>query len=248
MRRAGASSAASHRNFREPIRKWRLLMSIINYASREIQFKIVYYGPALCGKTTNLGYIHQRINPQNRGDLVSLATASDRTLFFDFLPLNALVIKGFVTKFQLYTVPGQVIYNATRQLVLRSVDGIVFVADSQWEKMEENVESFKNLEDNLAKQNMSLDDLPYVLQYNKRDLPNVAPVNYLDYVLNNRKKRVQSFEVVSSTGQNVFATLNAVSQILLHKFSKQSDANRAGAAGVKPGQTHVAPQPQPIVA
>ena len=201
-------------------------MSIINYASREIQFKIVYYGPALCGKTTNLGYIHQRINPQNRGDLVSLATAADRTLFFDFLPLNALVIKGFVTKFQLYTVPGQVIYNATRQLVLRSVDGIVFVADSQWEKMEENVESFKNLEDNLAKQNMSLDDVPYVLQYNKRDLPNIAPVNYLDYVLNNRKKRVQSFEVVSSTGQNVFATLNAVSQILLHKFSKQSDAGR----------------------
>ncbi len=105
-------------------------MSIINYASREIQFKIVYYGPALCGKTTNLAYIHQRINPQNRGDLISLATASDRTLFFDFLPLNAVVIKGFVTKFQLYTVPGQVIYNATRQLVLRSADGIVFVADS----------------------------------------------------------------------------------------------------------------------
>jgi len=150
-------------------------MSIINYASREIQFKIVYYGPALCGKTTNLGYIHQRINPQNRGDLVSLATASDRTLFFDFLPLNALVIKGFVTKFQLYTVPGQVIYNATRQLVLRSVDGMVFVADSQWEKMEENVESFKNLEDNLAKQNTSLDDVPYVLQYNKRDLPPSTP-------------------------------------------------------------------------
>ena len=224
-------------------------MSIINYASREIQFKIVYYGPALCGKTTNLGYIHQRINPQNRGDLVSLATASDRTLFFDFLPLNALVIKGFVTKFQLYTVPGQVIYNATRQLVLRSVDGMVFVADSQWEKMEENVESFKNLEDNLAKQNMALDDVPYVLQYNKRDLPNIAPVNYLDYVLNNRKKRVQSFEVVSSTGQNVFATLNAVSQILLHKFSKQSDAGRSGAPGVgKTGQTHVAPQPQRSVA
>ena len=118
-------------------------MSIINYASREIQFKIVYYGPALCGKTTNLAYIHERISPANRGDLVSLATAADRTLFFDFLPLNAVVIKGFVTKFQLYTVPGQVIYNATRQLVLRSVDGVVFVADSQWEKMEENVESFQ---------------------------------------------------------------------------------------------------------
>ena len=198
-------------------------MSIINYASREIQFKIVYYGPALCGKTTNLQYIHQRINSQNRGELISLATAADRTLFFDFLPLNAVVIKGFVTKFQLYTVPGQVIYNATRQLVLRSVDGVVFVADSQWEKMEENVESFKNLAENLAAQNMSIDEVPLVLEYNKRDLPNVAPVTYMEYVLNNRKKRLQSFEVISSTGQNVFATLNAVSQILLHKFSKQDE-------------------------
>jgi GTPase SAR1 family protein len=198
-------------------------MSIINYASREIQFKIVYYGPALCGKTTNLNYIHQRINPRNRGDLVSLATATERTLFFDFLPLNAVVIKGFVTKFQLYTVPGQVIYNATRQLVLRSVDGIVFVADSQWEKMEENVESFSNLTENLARQHMSIEEVPCVLQYNKRDLPNIAPINYMEYVLNNSKKRRQSFEAISSTGQNVFAVLNAVSQILLHKFSKQNE-------------------------
>jgi signal recognition particle receptor subunit beta len=198
-------------------------MSIINYASREIQFKIVYYGPALCGKTTNLNYIHQRINPANRGDLVSLATATERTLFFDFLPLNAVVIKGFVTKFQLYTVPGQVIYNATRQLVLRSVDGIVFVADSQWEKMEENVESLQNLAENLLMQNMSIDEIPCVLEYNKRDLPNVAPANYMEYVFNNRKKRLQSFETISSTGQNVFAALNAVSQILLHKFSRQND-------------------------
>jgi mutual gliding-motility protein MglA len=207
-------------------------MSIINYASREIQFKIVYYGPALCGKTTNLAYIHQRINAQNRGELISLATAADRTLFFDFLPLNAVVIKGFVTKFQLYTVPGQVIYNATRQLVLRSVDGVVFVADSQWEKMEENVESFKNLADNLAQQNMSIDEVPCVLEYNKRDLPNVAPINYLEYALNNRKKRLQSFEVISSTGQNVFAALNAASQILLHKFSKQGDVPQTGSPPV----------------
>jgi signal recognition particle receptor subunit beta len=125
-----------------------------------------------------------------------------------------------------------VIYNATRQLVLRSVDGVIFVADSQWEKMEENVESFKNLEDNLAKQNISIDEIPYVLQYNKRDLENIAPVNYLEYVLNNRKKRVQSFEVVSSSGQNVFASLNAVSQILLHKFSKQSDVPKTAPAPV----------------
>jgi len=199
-------------------------MSIINYASREIQFKIVYYGPALCGKTTNLAYIHERMSPSHRGDLVSLATSADRTLFFDFLTVNAVVIKGFVTKFQLYTVPGQVIYNATRQLVLRSVDGVVFVADSQWEKMEENVESFKNLEENLTQQNLSIDEIPYVLQYNKRDLTNIAPINYLEFLLNNRKKRAQSFEVISSTGQNVFASLNAVSQMLLHKFCKQGEA------------------------
>ena len=211
-------------------------MSIINYASKEIQFKIVYYGPALCGKTTNLAYIHSRINPDNRGDLVSLATAADRTLFFDFLPLNAVVIKGFKTKFQLYTVPGQVIYNATRQLVLRSVDGLVFVADSQWDKMEENVESFKNLEENLAKQNIAIDEIPYVVQYNKRDLPNIAPVNYLEFLLNNRKKRVKSYEVVSSTGQNVFAALNAVSQLLLHKFNKESEPAKAALPpGARPG-------------
>ncbi len=219
-------------------------MSIINYASREIQFKIVYYGSALCGKTTNLAYIHQRINPQNRGDLISLATASDRTLFFDFLPLNAIVIKGFVTKFQLYTVPGQVIYNATRQLVLRSVDGIVFVADSQWEKMEENVESLKNLGDNLAKQNIAINDVPCVLQYNKRDLPNISPVNYMEYALNNGKKRLQSFEVISSTGQNVFAALNAVSQILLHKFSKQSDVPNVTATPVAVSVEPPLPQSQ----
>ena len=199
-------------------------MAIINQATKELQVKIVYYGPAKSGKTTNLEQIHANVqvpNQEAKGKMTSLATSSDRTLFFDFFPLEAVAIKGFKTKFALFTVPGQVIYNATRQLVLRSVDGVVFVADSQWEKMEENVESFKNLEDNLAKQNISLDEIPYVLQYNKRDLENVAPVNYLAYVLNNRKRRVQSFEVVSSTGQNVFASLNAVSQILLHKFSKQ---------------------------
>src|SRR2546426_4712346 len=224
-------------------------MSIINYASREIQFKIVYYGPALCGKTTNLNYIHQRINPLNRGDLVSLATATERTLFFDFLPLNAVVIKGFVTKFQLYTVPGQVIYNATRQLVLRSVDGMVFVADSQWEKMEENVESFKNLEDNLAKQHVSIDEIPYVLQYNKRDLSNIAPVNYLEYVLNNRKRRAQIYQIISITGQNTFASLQAVSQILLHKFSKQSDVPQAAAPPVAiPVEPPTQPQNQSATA
>lgn len=202
-------------------------MSIINYANKEIQFKIVYYGPAVCGKTTNLTYIHSQAGPEGKGDLVSLATAADRTLFFDFLPLTAMAIKGFKTKFQLYTVPGQVIYNMTRQLVLRSVDGIVFVADSQEEKMEENIESFNNLEENLAKQNTSLEAVPYVLQYNKRDLPNVAPVSYLEYILNNRKVRVQSFEAVASTGQNVFATLNAVSRLLIQLHEKKAPAGPA---------------------
>jgi signal recognition particle receptor subunit beta len=197
-------------------------MPIINYASKEIQFKIVYYGPALGGKTTNLAYIHSRIAPAHRGDLVSLATAADRTLFFDFLPLTALTFQGFKTKFQLYTVPGQVIYNSTRQLVLRSVDGVVFVADSQWEKMEENVTSFRNLEHNLQKQNLPLEQVPFVLQFNKRDIPSVAPINYLEYLLNNRKRRVQSFESVAVTGVNVFSTLDAVTQLLLHKFKKEN--------------------------
>ena len=152
-------------------------MPIINYTSKEIQFKVVYYGPALCGKTTNLAYIHSRIPAPHRGDLVSLATAADRTLFFDFLPLNAVILQGFKTKFQLYTVPGQVMYNTTRQLVLRSVDGIVFVADSRWEKIAENADTFRNLEENLLKQNVSLDEVPYVLQFNKRDLSNAAPMS-----------------------------------------------------------------------
>jgi signal recognition particle receptor subunit beta len=196
-------------------------MPIINYASKEIQFKVVYYGPALGGKTTNLQYIHSRISPSYRGDLISLATAADRTLFFDFLPVNSIVLQGFKTKFQLYTVPGQVIYNTTRQLVLRSVDGVVFVADSQWDKMQENIESFRNLEENLGRQHLKLDELPYALQYNKRDLGDVAPVNYLEFLLNNRRRRVRSFEAVANTGFNVFAALDAVTQLLLHKFNRE---------------------------
>src|SRR5580765_1700382 len=170
-------------------------MTIINQASKELQIKIVYYGPALGGKTTNLVQVHDHVQTAqgNKGKLVSLATSSDRTLFFDFLPIEAMAIKGFKTKFQLYTVPGQVIYNTTRQLVLRGVDGVVFVADSQYDKMEENVKSFQNLEDNLRSLNLNLMDLPYVLQYNKRDLPNVAPVEFMEYLLNNRDEQVPSF-------------------------------------------------------
>lgn len=206
-------------------------MPIINYASKEIQFKVVYYGPALGGKTTNLQYIHSRISPSYRGDLISLATAADRTLFFDFLPVNSIVLQGFKTKFQLYTVPGQVIYNTTRQLVLRSVDGVVFVADSQWDKMQENVESFRNLEENLGRQHLKLDELPYALQYNKRDLSDVAPVNYLEFLLNNRRRRVRSFEAVATTGFNVFAALDAVTQLLLHKFNREHPTLKPMPAG-----------------
>jgi signal recognition particle receptor subunit beta len=195
-------------------------MAIINQATKELQVKIVYYGPALCGKTTNLQQLYGNIQtaPEHKGKLVSLATSADRTLFFDFFPLETLAIKGFKTKFQLYTVPGQVIYNTTRQLVLRGVDGLVFVADSQYEKMAENVESFANLEDNLRTLKLRFDEIPYVLQYNKRDLPNVAPVEYLEYVLNNREVQVPSFSASASQCQGVFETLNMITRMLLHKF------------------------------
>src|SRR5258707_9048409 len=164
-------------------------MAIINQATKELQVKIVYYGPAKSGKTTNLEQVHRNVQVPDstaKGKLTSLATSSDRTLFFDFFPLEAVAIKGFKTKFALFTVPGQVIYNATRQIVLRGVDGIVFVADSQYEKMSENVESFANLEENLRTLKLNLAEIPYVLQYNKQDLPNVAPVDYMEFLLNNR--------------------------------------------------------------
>lgn len=198
-------------------------MAMLNAATKEVQLKIVYYGPAMCGKTTNLVQVHKRVQtaPGNKGRLVSLATNSDRTLFFDFLPIEAKTIKGFKTKFQLYTVPGQVIYNTTRQLVLRGVDGIVFVADSQYEKMTENVESFTNLEENLKTLKQNLQEIPYVLQYNKRDLPNVAPVEYMEFLLNNREVQVPSFTSSAHRCEGVFETLNMITRMLLHKFVSQ---------------------------
>ncbi len=197
-------------------------MAIINQATKELQVKVVYYGPAMGGKTTNLVKVHENIQTaKEKGKLVSLATSSDRTLFFDFLPIEAVAIKGFKTKFQLYTVPGQVIYNTTRQLVLRGVDGIVFVSDSQYEKMQENIESFSNLEDNLRTLKMNLADIPYVLQYNKRDLPNVAPVEYMEFLLNNRDVQVPSFTAVASSCEGVFESLNMITRLLLHKFINQ---------------------------
>ena len=205
-------------------------MAIINQSTKELQVKIVYYGPAMGGKTTNLVKVHENIQTaQEKGKLVSLATSSDRTLFFDFLPIEAVAIKGFKTKFQLYTVPGQVIYNTTRQLVLRGVDGIVFVSDSQYEKMQENIESFSNLEDNLRTLKMNLTDIPYVLQYNKRDLPSVAPVEYMEFLLNNRDVQVPSFTAVASGCDGVFESLNMITRLLLHKFINESGRRPAPA-------------------
>ena len=196
---------------------------VINQATKQLQVKIVYYGPALCGKTTNLEKVHANVaGAKEKGKLVSLATQSDRTLFFDFLPVEAMAIKGYKTKFQLYTVPGQVIYNTTRQLVLRGVDGIIFVADSQYDKMQENVESFQNLEDNLRAAKLDLAEIPYVIQYNKRDLPNVAPVEYMEYLLNNRDVRVPAFEASAAKVEGVFETLNAITRLLLQKFINEN--------------------------
>ncbi len=204
-------------------------MAIINQATKELQVKVVYYGPALGGKTTNLVQVHGNVQTAqgSKGKLVSLATSSDRTLFFDFLPIEAVAIKGYKTKFQLYTVPGQVIYNTTRQLVLRGVDGIVFVADSQYEKMQENVQGFANLEENLKSLNLNLAEIPYVLQYNKRDLPNAAPMDYLEFLLNNRDVQVPSFPASASKCEGVFETLNMITRMLLHKFINESQRKAA---------------------
>jgi mutual gliding-motility protein MglA len=201
-------------------------MALINQATREMQLKVVYYGPALGGKTTNLVQLHDHVQAaaETKSKLVSLATRSDRTLFFDFLPIEATAINGFKTKFQLYTVPGQVIYNATRQLLLRGVDGIVFVADSQYGKMTENVESFENLEANLKSLGLQLGEIPYVLQYNKRDLPTAAPLEYLDFLLNDREVQVPSFPAVAQRCEGIFEPLNMITRILLSKFISKAPA------------------------
>ncbi len=193
-------------------------MPFINYLSREITCKIVYYGPGLCGKTTNLQYIYNKTNPDAKGKMISLATETERTLFFDFLPLSLGEIRGFRTRFHLYTVPGQVFYNASRKLILQRVDGIVFVADSQIERMEANIESIENLKENLAEQGYDLDKIPYVIQYNKRDLPNAAPVEQLRALLNT--KGVPDFEAVATKGLGVFDTLKAIAKLVLTELRK----------------------------
>src|SRR6187455_726414 len=193
-------------------------MSFINYSSREINCKLVYYGPGLCGKTTNLQYIYAKTSPEAKGKMISLATETERTLFFDFLPLSLGEIRGFKTRFHLYTVPGQVFYDASRKLILKGVDGVVFVADSQIERMEANVESVENLRLNLAEQGYSMDQIPYVIQYNKRDLPNVVEVAELRSLLN--PMNVPDWEANARSGTGVFDTLKAVSKLVLNELKR----------------------------
>ena len=195
-------------------------MTFINYAAREINCKIVYYGPGLCGKTTNLQYIFDKTNPAAKGKLISLATETDRTLFFDFLPLELGTVRGFKTRFHLYTVPGQVFYDASRKLILKGVDGVIFVADSQVERMDANVEAIENLETNLRTQGYDLSAIPYVLQLNKRDLPNVATVDEMKRLLT--KKSEPIFEAVAAKGPGVFETLKGVAKLVLADLTKQT--------------------------
>ncbi|MEN9359352.1 MAG: hypothetical protein RL095_887 [Verrucomicrobiota bacterium] len=193
-------------------------MAMVNYAKKEIQFKIVYYGPGMCGKTTNLQIVHDRLPEEAKGKMSSLATSQDRTLFFDFMPLKTDAIEGFTTKFMMYTVPGQVKYNSTRKLVLRSCDGIVFVADSSLAKMPENLESLQNLEENLRDQNDTLAKMPLILQYNKRDLPDAAPLEYLDFLLNRGPIRHPTIEAAAFKGDGVIESLNAIAKLVLQDF------------------------------
>src|SRR5688500_7988435 len=193
-------------------------MSFINYLSREINCKIVYYGPGLCGKTTNLQYIYNKTNPEAKGKMISLATETERTLFFDIRPLALGEIRGFKTRFHRYTVPGQVFYDASRKLILKGVDGVVFCADSQIARMEANLESMENLRTNLAEQGYSLDKLPYVVQYNKRDMPNIAPMEELRQMLN--PGNVPEFEAVATTGIGVFETLKAIAKLVLTELKR----------------------------
>ncbi len=193
-------------------------MSFINYASREINCKIVFYGPGLCGKTTNLQHVYAKTNPDAKGKMISLATETERTLFFDFLPLSLGEIRGFQTRFHLYTVPGQVFYDASRKLILKGVDGVVFVADSQVERMEANIESLENLQTNLKEQGFDLDKIPFVIQYNKRDLPNAAPVEELRKLLN--PNGTTDIEACAATGEGVFETLKAISKLVLIELKK----------------------------
>jgi len=192
-------------------------MSLINYASREINCKIVYYGTGLGGKTTDLAYVYSKVNPDAKGNMISLATETERTLFFDFLPIDLGEVKGFKTWFHLYTVPSQVYYNASRKLILKGVDGVIFVADSQAERMEANIEAMHNLYENLESYGYDLMKIPFALQYNKRDLPNAMSMGNLRSQLN--PMGVPDFEGVAIEGQGVFETLGSVSKMVVKALS-----------------------------
>jgi mutual gliding-motility protein MglA len=194
-------------------------MSFINHMAREINCKVVYYGPGLCGKTTNLQFIHRKAPPVSRGKMISLATETERTLFFDFLPLDLGSIQGFKVRFHLYTVPGQVFYDASRKLILKGADGVIFVADSQVNRLEANQESLENMRTNLAEQNYSLESLSHVVQYNKRDLPHTVAVDQLKKLLN--PYGVPDFEACAASGEGVFETLKGLSKIVLGKLNKR---------------------------
>jgi signal recognition particle receptor subunit beta len=196
-------------------------MALVNHTTREINAKIVYYGPGLCGKTTNIHLIYHRIAPGQRGKLISLATETDRTLFFDFLPVELGTIKNYKVRFHLYTVPGQVFYNATRKLVLKGADGVIFVADSQRAMLDANVESIANLRDNFADQGVNLNDFPVVIQYNKRDLPDIMSVEELNAALNPRD--VPYYEAVAMTGEGVLKTFTAISKLVLQDMQKNPE-------------------------
>jgi len=196
-------------------------MAFINYSAREINCKLVYYGPGLCGKTTNLKYIYEKTAADAKGKMISLATETERTLFFDFLPLSLGEIRGFKTRFHLYTVPGQVFYDASRKLILKGVDGVVFVADSQEERFEANIESLENLRANLREQGYDFDKLPVVLQYNKRDLPNAVTLEELKTALNPTGK-IADFEAAAQSGKGVFETLKALARLVLQELKRGS--------------------------
>jgi len=191
-------------------------VSLINYSSREINCKVVYYGPGLGGKTTNIQYVYEKLAPETKGKLVTLATEMDRTLFFDFLPLELGEVKGFKTRFHLYTVPGQVYYNASRKLILRGVDGIVFVADSSEARFDANIEALYNLHENLKEYDLSLDEIPFVIQWNKRDMPDAIPVDELNQELN--PEGYENFEAVAVNGVGVFDTLKCVAKQVLRQL------------------------------
>lgn len=231
-------------------------MALINYAKREISAKIVYYGPGLCGKTTNIKFIHEKLRPDTRGKLLSLATETDRTLFFDFLPVDLGDVKGYQTRFHLYTVPGQVFYNSTRKMVLKGADGIVFVADSQRDMLGANLESLANLRENLLEQGKNMDDIPMVIQYNKRDLPSAMPIDDLDSALNPR--RLPTFSACAHDGTGVLQTLSSIAKMILFKMREsvisapdQRAEKEMGAtyrAARKSDDRFTAPESAPVVA